>query len=86
SMRIIPYADIAVQRNLDNNRRSISETLGDLQPVSEIGVAPDKTAFLTNVGTSIRIANSLSLYAEYEGCYAGNISSSGLAAGGVWRW
>ncbi len=86
SMQIIPYADIAVQRNLDNNRRSIREALGNLQPVSETGVAPDKTALLTNVGTSIRIANSLSLYAEYEGCYAGNISSNGLAAGGVWRW
>ncbi|MGK9452940.1 autotransporter domain-containing protein [Acidithiobacillus caldus] len=86
SMLVTPYIDIAVQRELDSNDRSITETLGTLRPVDEFGVAPDKTAFISNLGASASITKNLSFYAEYEGSVSGNINNNGVAAGGVLKW
>lgn len=85
-MLVTPYIDISVQRELDSNDRSITETLGNLRPVDEFGVAPDKTAFICNLGASASMTKNLSFYAEYEGSASGNIDNNGVAAGGVLKW
>jgi outer membrane autotransporter protein len=85
-MTLIPHVDFAVQRILTGNARVITEALGQLAPVSEVGMAPDRTSLTTDVGVNLHIIHRLSLYTEYLGNYAGNISTTGLALGGVWRW
>ncbi|MDA8246936.1 autotransporter domain-containing protein [Acidithiobacillus sp.] len=85
-MTVTPHVDLGVQRILTGNTRAITEALGQLAPVSEVGIAPDRTSLATDVGVDLHIIHRLSLYAEYLGNYAGNISTTGLAMGGVWRW
>jgi autotransporter-associated beta strand protein len=85
-MTVTPHIDFGVQRILTGNARFITETLGQLAPVSEVGIAPDRTSLTTDVGVNLHIVHRLSLYTEYLGNYAGNISTTGLAMGGVWRW
>lgn len=86
ALTLTPYLDAAVQRNLSSNARSITEALGSLSPVMESGVAPDRTALVTSLGTSLKITHRLSFYTEYRGVFAGNVTNTGIAAGGVWRW
>lgn len=85
-MTVTPHIDLGVQRILTGNARFITETLGQLAPVSEVGIAPDRTSLTTDVGVNLHIVHRLSLYTEYMGNYAGNISTTGLAMGGVWHW
>ncbi|MHB8248414.1 MAG: autotransporter outer membrane beta-barrel domain-containing protein [Acidithiobacillus sp.] len=86
ALTLTPYLDAAVQRNLSSNARSITETLGSLSPVTESGVAPDRTALVTSLGASLNITHRLSFYTEYREVFASNITNTGIAAGGVWRW
>jgi hypothetical protein len=85
-MTVKPHIDLGVQRILTGNMRGITETLGQLSPVSEIGVAPDRTSLITDAGVNLHITHRLSLYTEYMGNYARNTSTNGFALGGVWRW
>ena len=86
TMTVTPHLDIAIQRILTGNARSITETLGRLSPALESGVAPERTSVSTDLGVNLRVIHRVSLYTEYLGNYAGNFSDSGVAVGGIWRW